>query len=75
MSTSRMTEKGQITIPKLLRNRLGLHPGDEVELREVKDGIRVQKKASPTRFAKYRGFLKLLKGKTSDELIEDMRGQ
>ncbi len=75
MSVSRMTEKGQITIPKPLRNRLGLHPGDQVEFKEVKGGIRVQKKVPSDRFAKYRGFLKHLKGKTSQERIEDMRGQ
>ena len=70
-----MTEKGQITIPKLLRNRLGLHPGDQVEFKEMKDGIRVKKKVSPARFAKYRGYLKHLKGQTSKELIDNMRGQ
>ena len=31
MATSRMTAKGRITIPKALRERLGLLPGDEVE--------------------------------------------
>jgi antitoxin PrlF len=31
MSTSILTSKGQITIPKDIRNRLNLHPGDRLE--------------------------------------------
>ncbi len=31
---SRMTSKGQVTIPKLIREKLGLAPGDEVGFRE-----------------------------------------
>jgi len=31
MQNSRMTSRGQITIPKELRERLGLQPGDRVE--------------------------------------------
>jgi antitoxin PrlF len=31
---STVSEKGQITVPKRLRERLGLHPGDRLELVE-----------------------------------------
>lgn len=31
MQTSRMTSKGQVTIPKEIREQLGLKPGDQVE--------------------------------------------
>jgi len=39
MATSKMTAKGQITIPKALRKRLDLHPGDAVEIIEVGDPL------------------------------------
>ncbi|MDX1661750.1 MAG: AbrB/MazE/SpoVT family DNA-binding domain-containing protein [Gemmatimonadota bacterium] len=33
----KVTTKGQVTIPKALRDRLGIRPGDEVEF-EIRDG-------------------------------------
>lgn len=40
MLTSRVTKKGQVTIPAQLRDALGLNPGDEVEfMRENKNRI------------------------------------
>lgn len=38
MSTSTLTVKGQTTIPKNIRARLGLHPGDRIEYVEDADG-------------------------------------
>jgi AbrB family looped-hinge helix DNA binding protein len=37
--TSRIGSKGQVVIPKGLRDRLSLHPGDEVELVQRGDAI------------------------------------
>jgi len=37
MSTSTLTSKGQLTLPKAIRDELGLSPGDRVEF--VKDGV------------------------------------
>ncbi|GJL80347.1 MAG: hypothetical protein NPINA01_33360 [Nitrospinaceae bacterium] len=74
MYINRMTEKSQVMIPNSLWNRLGLQPGDQIEFKESKNGIRMKKKVSPANFSKYRGFLKPLKEKTSQELIQDMRG-
>jgi antitoxin PrlF len=36
---STVSEKGQITVPKRLRERLGIHPGDRLDL--VEDGGRL----------------------------------
>ena len=33
MASARMTSKGQITVPKEVRDRLGLHTGDRVNFR------------------------------------------
>ncbi|MCW2749149.1 MAG: AbrB family transcriptional regulator [Aeromicrobium sp.] len=39
----RVTEKGQITIPKALRDALGIGAGTEVEFERQKDAIVVRK--------------------------------
>jgi AbrB family looped-hinge helix DNA binding protein len=41
--TTRITRKGQVTIPKALRDRLGLEAGDEVRWRLGEEGIVVRK--------------------------------
>jgi antitoxin PrlF len=38
MSTSTVTSKGQTTIPKDIRKRLNLHPGDRLEFVIDEDG-------------------------------------
>ena len=75
MQVSRMTEKEQITIPKELRKSMGLRPGDQVEFRALEKGLEVRKQAKPGRFAQYKGFLGNLKGETSKDLVEEIRGQ
>ncbi|SIQ94228.1 transcriptional regulator, AbrB family [Rhizobium sp. RU35A] len=37
--TSTVTARGQVTIPKELRDRLGLQPGSRVDVREGPDGV------------------------------------
>lgn len=73
--SARMTAKGQVTIPKPLRGRLGLPPGDEVTFAEIPGGLRVQKVARPSPFKKYRGHLRHLKGQNPDQTVESMRGR
>ena len=58
---SNLTSKGQVTVPKIIRDYLGLKPGapvtferlvtGEIALRAAKAGS----KARPSRFAKLRG--------------------
>ena len=40
---STLSERGQITIPKKIREKLGLHPGQEVEF-EARDGLLIGRK-------------------------------
>jgi len=42
--STRITEKGQATIPKELREKYGLEPGDEVVWMDTEDGIVVKKR-------------------------------
>lgn len=42
MSTSQLTVKGQITLPKEMRERFQLRPGDRVAFEPETDGIKVK---------------------------------
>ncbi len=44
MVTATMTSKGQLTVPKEIRDRLGLAPGDKVEFVPGEDGRVVLRK-------------------------------
>ncbi len=56
----RVTTKGQVTIPKEVREALGIEPGDEVTFEEGESGYTLRKEAPTTGagadpFEKYRG--------------------
>ena len=72
---TKITSKGQVTIPKDVRERLGLRSGDEIEFVDDGKGFRVQKHVAASPFGKYRGHLKHLAGRDPDELVEQMRGR
>ena len=44
--TTRITRKGQVTIPKQLREEYGLSEGDELRWQRDDDGIKVRKATS-----------------------------
>ncbi len=72
-------ERGQVTIPKEIRDRFGLGPDTEVEFRVVKDALVLEKKPRKLKLDKWKGrcresFTRL--GYTSvDEFMEDARGR
>jgi AbrB family looped-hinge helix DNA binding protein len=73
---SRMTAKGQVTIPKRLRDYLGLKPGSKVDFELAEDGRafwKTDQDRPPSRFARLRGSAKL--GLTTDELMALTRGE
>lgn len=73
----KVTEKGQITIPKEIREALGIRAGTEVDFQLRKDTIVVRKSDSgPTRG---RQLAQRLKGRgdvamTTDEIMAHTRG-
>jgi AbrB family looped-hinge helix DNA binding protein len=73
--SNKVTTKGQVTIPKAVRDKLGIRPGDEVDFVQNNGGFVLKKKVAESVFAKYRGTSKWLVGKNVDELIEEMRGR
>jgi antitoxin PrlF len=71
---ARLTDKGQVTIPKHVRDGMGLRPGDEVEFVAVDGGYRLRKVLRANPFSRYRGHLAGLAGRDPDRLVRDMRG-
>ena len=72
---SKLTSKGQVTIPKRLRDHLGLKPGSEVEFAMNNQGeivVRTKEKLPKSRFDAIRGTRNL--GMTTDESMRLLRG-
>ena len=67
-----VSEKGQITIPKPLRVRLGLRKGQVLDVREERGRLVLIKKELHDPFDRAFGILKL--GRTTDQLMEELRG-
>lgn len=71
-----VTSKGQVTIPKPVRDRLGIVPGSRVEFRLATDGSIVIEKVDgtrePGRFAKLVGIAG--PGLSTDEIMAITRG-
>jgi len=73
--TSLVTTKGQVTIPKELRERFGIEPGSLVDFVAGTDGIRIRKVIDRTRRSDVLGCLKKeLAGRSVGELLDDLRG-
>jgi antitoxin PrlF len=77
--TTTITVKGQVTLPKDVREAAGLKPGDKVEVRATATGgVYIEK---PGASASYRERLealakrRLIQGMTTDEFTEFSRGE
>jgi antitoxin PrlF len=70
-----VSEKGQVTIPKPIRDRLGLRPGTELEF-QAEDGRLVARKTEAVDvFAKWRGRGKMPGGLTVDRFLGRARDE
>ena len=67
----KITEKGQVTIPKPIRERYGLYPGTQVQFVEREHRVVVEKAQAADSWRRYRGFLKLRK--RTDEVMRILR--
>lgn len=74
-----VTVKGQVTIPKPVRDHLGLRPGDRVEFEVDADGAVVLRKTATRAGASEDRFERLLgcatAGLTTDEIMAMTRGE
>lgn len=72
---SKLTQKGQITIPKSIRQKLGIGPGDEIEFHITQDHkVVLTKTVSTSAFTKYIGYLSQQKSKDPDQIVSELRG-
>jgi AbrB family looped-hinge helix DNA binding protein len=72
-----VTSKGQVTIPKPVRDHLGIVPGSQIAFRRAADGSVVIEKADatapkPSRLASLRGHAG--RGMSTDEIMALLRG-
>lgn len=74
MPTAKITSKGQITLPKEVRRRLGVGPGDEVEFVEENGKYVLKKIVKVSPFDAYVGFLTDKRGSDTDRIIQELRG-
>jgi AbrB family looped-hinge helix DNA binding protein len=72
-------ERGQVTIPKEIRDRFGFVPDAEVEFAVVKGWIVLRKKPKKLNLRKWKGRCKESLAKLGyssvDKFIEDIRGR
>lgn len=74
MIVAKVTSKGQITIPKKVRDRLGVHPGEDVGFEEKEGVVVITKAVTKSPFDKWVGKLAKLEGQKSDDLVKELRG-
>jgi AbrB family looped-hinge helix DNA binding protein len=79
MASAKVTSKGQVTIPKSVRDDLGLRTGDVIEFVPTDGFYALKKKVTTSPFDKYRGVAKRRMAemgfRTTDEFIEAARGR
>jgi len=86
MGTS-VTVKGQVTLPKAVREAAGIHPGDRVTVRvRPEGGVIVEREAAPGEQAAFRARLEAIARRrplangpfgeqTTDEIMRLLRGE
>jgi AbrB family looped-hinge helix DNA binding protein len=71
---TRVSKKGQVTIPKALRVRLGIRTGQVLEVREENGCLVVSKQTPlPDPIDRLYGILKL--GRRTDDIMKELRGE
>jgi AbrB family looped-hinge helix DNA binding protein len=69
-----VAERGQITLPKKVRDALGLTKGTMLKI-EIEDGRIVIRKDVDDALSRVRGRFKLPPGVTTDDIMRELRGR
>jgi antitoxin PrlF len=70
--SAKVTSKGQVTIPKELRKKIGIDTGSYIEIRETEMGYVISKQVKEDCLKKYIGILD--NENSSDSIVKEMRG-
>lgn len=68
-----VAERGQITLPKAVRDKLGLSPGTKLEV-EIRNGQLLLRKKVSLQLGKWVGKFNL-DGQSTDEVMQGLRGR
>ena len=69
---AKVAERGQVTIPKALRLRLGIRPGTVLEFSEEKGRLVITKKETEDPVDEFYGTLG--RGRNTKEIMDALRG-
>jgi antitoxin PrlF len=69
-----VAERGQITLPKAVRDALGLTKGSLLKV-ELDGGRIILRKSVDDAISRARGRFKLPEGKTTDDVMRELRGR
>jgi AbrB family looped-hinge helix DNA binding protein len=71
MATAKVLAKGQIVIPKEIRTKMNLSPGDRVEVRATQQGIVIL----PVKKSYTEHYKGIVKGRLSPAELEELHGE
>jgi len=72
MYKMKVSSKGQVTIPRQLRDEMGLNTVDFLLISETKGGYLIKKQIDEEKVKKYVGILN--QQSSSDRIVEELRG-
>lgn len=71
---TRMSEKGQVTIPKALRDKLGLRPGTVLDFNAIEGRLIGVIREQDDRIGKWLGKGRIPGGRSVDDYLQRVRG-
>ncbi len=69
---AKVAERGQVTIPKVLREQLGIEPGTVLEFKEDRGKLIAVKAVAMDTVDQFYG--KLGSGRRTDDVVQELRG-
>jgi len=70
---TKVTRKGQVTIPKNIREKFGIKPGTSIKFRVVAGKCVIEKEITNEKIDKWIGYIG--SSKITDKLISEIRGE